>query len=203
MESLAGNKTVTKKRITDEQLIASFQQGDQTAFTELVKRYKDPLFNYVSRMLKDSVFAEDIVQETFVRVYRNRDRYQQIAKFSTWIYTIAINLTKTEIRRQSLRRFLSISSSSDDGKTFELPDTRVNLEKLAEDTILGDNIRDAIASLPKVFKEVVILRDIQELSYEEISKIVGVPLGTVKSRVNRGRSRLQKILKSTAAVERK
>jgi len=202
MESLAGNRIAAKKRTSDEELIASFQQGDQSAFTELVKRYKDPLFNYVSRMLKDSVFAEDIVQETFVRVYRNRDRYQQIAKFSTWIYTIAINLTKTEIRRQSLRRFLSISSSSDDGKTFELPDTRVNLEKMTEDTILGDDIKHAIASLPKVFKEVVILRDIQELSYEEISKIVGVPLGTVKSRVNRGRSRLQKILKDVKAVER-
>ena len=202
MESLAENKTVVNyKKISDEELIAMFQHDDQNAFTELVKRYKDPLFNYVSRMLKDSVFAEDIVQETFVRVYRNRDRYQQIAKFSTWIYTIAINLTKTEIRRQSLRRFLSISNTSEDGKNFELPDSRINLEKNTEDTILGDHIREAIEKLPRVFKEVVVLRDIQELSYEEISKIVGVPLGTIKSRVNRGRSRLQNLLKKAGAVE--
>ena len=134
MELLVKNSEAIKKA-TDEELIYQFQQGDTNSFTELVKRYKDPLFNYVSRMLKDSVFAEDIVQETFVRVYKNRDRYQQIAKFSTWIYTIAINLTKTEIRRQSLRRFLSFSTTSDEGKTFELPDPRINLEKDAEDTI--------------------------------------------------------------------
>jgi len=202
MELLVKKNSEAIKKATDEELIYQFQQGDTNAFTELVKRYKDPLFNYVSRMLKDSVFAEDIVQETFVRVYKNRDRYQQIAKFSTWIYTIAINLTKTEIRRQSLRRFYSFSSTSEDGKTFELPDPRVNQEKGAEDTILGDQIMESIEKLPKVFREVVILRDLQELSYEEISRIIGVPLGTVKSRVNRGRSRLQKILKNIHALDR-
>ena len=183
------------KKLTDEDLIERFQQGEVASFNELVNRYKDPLFNYVSRMLKDPVYAEDIVQETFVRVYRNKDRYQKIAKFSTWIYTIAINLTKTEIRRQNLRRFYSISQQNDEGKTFELPDHKVNIEKGTEDTIIGEHIREAIDKLPKTFREVIILRDIQELSYEEISKIVGVPLGTIKSRVNRGRNRLQKLLK--------
>ncbi len=188
-------KSDNRKKVSDEDLIERFQNGEINAFNELVARYKDPLFNYVSRMLKDPVFAEDIVQETFVRVYRNRDRYQKIAKFSTWIYTIAINLTKTEIRRQNLRRFYSISQSPDEGKTFELPDTKVNIEKGTEDTIIGEHIREAIGKLPKTFREVIILRDVQELSYEEISKIVGVPLGTIKSRVNRGRNRLQKLLK--------
>jgi len=194
MLSLAENKTRLSMKPTDEELISKFQEGDREAFNELVFRYKDPLFNYVARMLKDRVYAEDIVQETFVRVYRNCNRYQQIAKFSTWIYTIAINLTKTELRRQNLRRFFSLSGISENGKTFELPDTKINLEKTAEDTIAGEQIRHAIEELPKTFREVIILRDIQELSYEEISKIVGVPLGTVKSRVNRGRTRLQKML---------
>ena len=201
MISLVENKTAAEKRITDEELIKRFQDGDVDSFTELVMRYKDPLFNYVSRMMKDRVFAEDIVQETFVRVYRNRDRYQQIAKFSTWIYTIAINLTKTELRRQSLRRFFSLSGMADNGKSFELPDHKVNLEKTAEDSILGQQVREAIEKLPKTFREVIILRDIQELSYDEISKIVGVPLGTVKSRVNRGRTRLKKLLQGIQAAE--
>lgn len=192
---MAAHKTMTAPRLTDEELIKRFQDGDNQAFNELVARYKDPLFNYVTRMLKDKVFAEDIVQETFVRVYRNSNRYQQIAKFSTWIYTIAINLTKTELRRQNLRRFFSLSTVSENGKTFELPDQRINLEKSAEDTMAGERIREAIDTLPKTFREVIILRDLQELSYEEISKIVGVPLGTIKSRVNRGRTRLQKLLK--------
>ena len=195
MISLAESKSRTAMKVTDEVLIKRFQDGDEESFNELVSRYKDPLFNYVARMLKDRVYAEDIVQETFVRVYRNRNRYQQIAKFSTWIYTIAINLTKTELRRQNLRRFFSLSGSADSGKSFELPDTKINLEKSAEDTIVGERIKGAIDELPKTFREVIILRDIQELSYEEISKIVGVPLGTVKSRVNRGRTRLQKMLK--------
>ena len=195
MMSLTESRARSAIKVTDEVLIKRFQDGDSDAFTELVARYKDPLFNYVSRMLKDRVYAEDIVQETFVRVYRNRDRYQQIAKFSTWIYTIAINLTKTELRRQNLRRFFSLSAVSDNGKAFELPDTKINLEKSAEDSIIGEKIKDAIEQLPKTFREVIILRDIQELSYEEISKITGVPLGTVKSRVNRGRTRLQKLLK--------
>jgi len=190
-----------RRKISDEELIERFQRGDSTAFSELVLRYKDPLYNYVSRMLKDPVFAEDIVQETFVRVYQNRDRYKKIAKFSTWIYTIAINLTKTTIRRQGLRRFYSISQTSEEGKTFELPDTKINIEKGIEDTIIGEHIREAIYKLPRTFREVIILRDIQELSYEEISKIVGVPLGTIKSRVNRGRTRLQNLLKGVLSVE--
>jgi len=195
MMSLTESRARSSIKETDEVLIKRFQDGDSAAFTELVSRYKDPLFNYVSRMLKDRVYAEDIVQETFVRVYRNRDRYQQIAKFSTWIYTIAINLTKTELRRQNLRRFFSLSGVSDNGKALELPDPKINLEKIAEDSIVGEKIKESIDQLPKTFREVIILRDIQELSYEEISKITGVPLGTVKSRVNRGRTRLQKLLK--------
>ena len=191
MMSLTESRARSSIKATDEVLIKRFQDGDSDAFTELVSRYKDPLFNYVSRMLKDRVYAEDIVQETFVRVYRNRHRYQQIAKFSTWIYTIAINLTKTELRRQNLRRFFSLSGVSDNGKALELPDNRINLEKSAEDSIAGQKIKESIDQLPKTFREVIILRDIQELSYEEI----GVPLGTVKSRVNRGRTRLQKLLK--------
>ena len=201
MISLVENKTAAEKRITDEELIKRFQDGDVDAYSELVMRYKDPLFNYVARMMKDRVFAEDIVQETFVRVYHNRDRYQQIAKFSTWIYTIAINLTKTELRRQSLRRFFSLSGMTEDGKSFELPDHKVNLEKTAEDSIIRLQIREAIDKLSKTFREVIILRDIQELSYDEISKIVGVPLGTVKSRVNRGRTRLKKLLQGIQAAE--
>jgi RNA polymerase sigma-70 factor (ECF subfamily) len=192
---LLEEKIKIPKKPSDEELITLFQNGDLSAFDELVARYKDPLFNYVARMLGDRVYAEDIVQETFVRVYRNRNRYQQVAKFSTWIYTIAINLTKTELRRQSLRRFFSLSGTVDEGKTLELPDLRMNLEKTAGDTIVRQHIQEAIDKLPKSFKEVIILRDIQELSYDEISKIIGAPLGTVKSRVNRGRTRLQELLK--------
>jgi RNA polymerase sigma-70 factor, ECF subfamily len=180
---------------TDEDLILAFQNGDVSAFDEIVRRYRDPLFNFVVRLLGDAFFSEDIVQETFLRVYRNRHRYHQVAKFSTWIYTIASNLAKTELRRRKVRNFFSISSKGEDEKDYDLVDTSSDIERDVDGAIKNEIILKEINALPYHFKEAVLLRDIQDLSYEEISQILNVPLGTVKSRVNRGRSRLQKRLK--------
>jgi RNA polymerase sigma-70 factor (ECF subfamily) len=180
---------------TDEDLILAFQNGDVSAFEEIVRRYRDPLFNFVVRLLGDAFFSEDIVQETFLRVYRNRHRYHQVAKFSTWIYTIASNLAKTELRRRKVRNFFSISSKGEDEKDYDLVDTSSDIERDVDGAIKSEIILKEINALPYHFKEAVLLRDIQDLSYEEISQILNVPLGTVKSRVNRGRSRLQKRLK--------
>jgi len=180
---------------TDEDLILAFQNGDATAFEEIVRRYRDPLFNFVVRLLGDAFFSEDIVQETFLRVYRNRHRYHQVAKFSTWIYTIASNLAKTELRRRKVRNFFSISSKGEDEKDYDLVDTSTDIERDVDGALKGEVILKEINALPYHFREAVLLRDVQDLSYEEISQILNVPLGTVKSRVNRGRSRLQKRLK--------
>jgi len=180
---------------TDEDLILAFQNGDVSAFEEIVRRYRDPLFNFVVRLLGDSFFSEDIVQETFLRVYRNRHRYHQVAKFSTWIYTIASNLAKTELRRRKVRNFFSISSKGEDEKDYDLVDSTIDIERDVDGVLKGEIILKEIHALPFHFREAVLLRDIQDLSYEEISQILNVPLGTVKSRVNRGRSRLQKKLR--------
>lgn len=180
--------------LTDEDLILAFQQGDVTAFEEIVRRYRGPLYNFVVRLLGDAFFSEDVVQETFLRVYRNKHRYHQIAKFSTWIYTIASNLAKTELRRRKVRNFFSISSRGEDEKDYELVDASQDIERQVDGLIKGEMILKEINALPHHFKEAVLLRDIQDLTYEEISQILNVPLGTVKSRVNRGRSRLQKRL---------
>ena len=99
------------KEYTDEGLIFSFQQGELEAFNEIVARYKNPLYNFVCRLLGDPMYSEDIVQETFIRVYRNKHRYHRIAKFSTRIYTIASNLAKTELRRRKVKQFLFDSFS--------------------------------------------------------------------------------------------
>ncbi|RPH93031.1 sigma-70 family RNA polymerase sigma factor [candidate division KSB1 bacterium] len=179
---------------TDEDLILAFQQGDVSAFEEIVRRYRDPLFNFIVRLLGDAFFSEDIVQETFLRVYRNRHRYHQVAKFSTWIYTIASNLAKTELRRRRVRNFFSISSKGEDEKDYDLVDVSTDIERDVDGIIKGEMILKEINALPHHFREAVVLRDVQDLSYEEISQILNVPLGTVKSRVNRGRSRLQKRL---------
>lgn len=179
---------------SDEDLIIAFQQGDSAAFDEIVRRYRDPLYNFIVRLLGDSFFSEDVVQETFLRVYRNRHRYHQVAKFSTWIYTIASNLAKTELRRRKVRNFFSISSKGEDEKDYDLVDSSVDIEREVDGALKTEAILKEIDKLPHHFKEAVLLRDVQDLSYEEISQILNVPLGTVKSRVNRGRSRLQKRL---------
>ncbi|MBU0691789.1 sigma-70 family RNA polymerase sigma factor [bacterium] len=180
--------------LTDEELILAFQQNNEAAFDEIVKRYQNPLFNFVGRLLGDNFYGEDIVQETFLRVYRNKHRYHQVAKFSTWIYTIASNLAKTELRRRKVRNFFSISSKGSEERDYDIEDSSMDVVKEVDGAMRTQMILREIDKLPRHFKEAVLLRDVQDLSYEEISTILDVPLGTVKSRVNRGRSRLQKKL---------
>jgi RNA polymerase sigma-70 factor (ECF subfamily) len=184
-----------KAIITDEQLIARFQQGDVQAFDILVRRYKDQLLNFVFRFVGNRSDAEDIVQETFLRVYKNKHYYKEIAKFSTWVYTIAGNLAKTELRRRKRHKIFSVSNFVNEERDFDIPDKEHGPDRKVDSTIQEDIIQKAIEKLPAKFKEVIILRDIQGFAYEEISQILNIPLGTVKSRVNRGRLRLQEDLK--------
>lgn len=180
---------------SDEQLIARFQQGDEYAFDLLVKRYRDPLMNFIFRFVGDKIDAEDILQETFLRLYKNKHYYKEIAKFSTWIYTIAGNLAKTELRKRKRRNLFSIHNYMSTEKDYELPDKGITPEKYANSVIADKEIQNAINKLSPKFKQVILLRDIQGFSYEEISQIVNIPLGTVKSRVNRARLKLQYDLK--------
>ncbi len=178
----------------DEELISRFQDGDIYAFELIVSRYKDPLVNFVYNFLGSVVESEDVVQETFLRVYKNKHMYRDVAKFSTWIYTIAGNLAKTELRRRKRRRLFSLSQLGYEDKDYDIPGDFSTPEEILDDNMKGNIIQKEIDDLPERFKEVVILRDIKEFSYEEISQMLNIPIGTVKSRVNRGRSRLQKKL---------
>jgi len=182
-------------KYTDEDLIARFQNGDEYAFDEIVNRYKDRLLNFVFRFIGQIDESEDIVQDTFLKVYKNKNSYVNIARFSTWIYTIAGNLAKTELRKRKRRRIFSISKMGIDDKEFELLSTARTPEENTESVFNEKIIQNAIQKLPDKFRTVIILRDIQELSYDEISKIIGVPLGTIKSRVNRARLKLRELLK--------
>ncbi|MGH1366536.1 MAG: RNA polymerase sigma factor [Calditrichia bacterium] len=184
-----------KPRITDEKLIAQFQQGDVQAFDVLVRRYKDQLLNYVFRFVGSRTEAEDLVQETFLRVYKNKHYYKEIAKFSTWVYTIAGNLAKTELRRRKRRKIFSVSNFVNDDRDYDIPDADHNPERDVDSAMKDEIIQNAIEKLPAKFKEVILLRDVQGFAYEEIGDILEIPLGTVKSRVNRGRLKLQEDLK--------
>jgi RNA polymerase sigma-70 factor (ECF subfamily) len=182
-------------RFSDEELILRFQKGDEQSYVELVNRYRDRLINYIYRFVSDIESAEDIVQDALLKVYTHKHYYKQIAKFSTWLYTIAGNLAKTELRKKKTRKVTNLSQIGPKDKDFELPSVEPETDKVAQNEYIEKRIQIAINKLPLHFKTVTILRDIQEFSYEEISKIVDVPLGTVKSRINRARLQLQIELK--------
>ncbi len=182
--------------LSDEQLIAEFQNSNEAAFKELVHRFKDPLTNYLFRFVGSWDDCNDLVQDTFVRVHRSRHSYKPIAKFSTWIYTIATNLAKSHIRRKKVRIFFSIQGGEkgDDSRPYEIQDERPDPEVRADSSLKEERIQDALKKLAVKYREVLVLREIQELSYEEIADITGINIGTVKSRINRGRARLQEML---------
>ena len=175
---------------TDEELISRFQNGDERAYVELVNRYKDRLLNFVFQFLGDIEQAEDVVQDTMLRLYKKKHYYKEIAKFSTWLYTIARNLANTELRKKKRRKTTYLSQLSKE-RQFEIPAIQDDVDQSIQNEFINDRIQSAISNLPEHFKVVIILRDIQELSYEEISNIVEVPLGTIKSRINRARIQLQ------------
>ncbi|MCX7875204.1 MAG: sigma-70 family RNA polymerase sigma factor [Melioribacteraceae bacterium] len=188
------NRQLTE--LTDEELIKEFQDNNTIeAYEILVKRYKDPLMNFVYRFLGDKDACTDVVQETMIKFYLNKDSYRSFAKFSTWIYTIAANLAKNELKRRKRRTIFSIDNN-DDEKSLQIEDKMfLQPDRATDSEIKNEMIQNALLKVKPVYREVVILRDIQDLSYEEISDITGLPIGTVKSKINRGRAQLQKFLK--------
>ena len=174
---------------------------DQNQLAVLVRRYRLPLYNFVYRFVNDRETAEDIVQETFLRCLRHKHQYPAIEQVSTWLYTIAGNLAKTELRRRKRWHWVPIGPSADEEERtsyFEPVDSDRLPGEYTDARIVHESVVDAIGELPAEFREAVQLRDLQGLSYDEIAKQIDCPVGTVKSRVNRGRLRLQKRLRSLA-----
>ena len=186
---------------SDEDLIASFQKGNESAFYAIVSKFKNPLTNYVFRFVGNYDDAQDIVQETFIRVYKNRNAYRPVAKFSTWLYTISGNLARTHLRRKKTAAMFSIFRRAGDDRVGEreIPDSRYNADKEVEQSFRAEAVQKALASLDIIHREIIVLSDIQELSYEEICEITGLKMGTVKSRLNRARAQLRELLKDIAS----
>ncbi len=191
--------TLDKKLISlsDEELIKEFQDNNTLeAYEILVKRFKDPLMNFVYRFLGDRDITTDIVQDTMIKFYLKKDSYQSIAKFSTWIYTIAGNLSKNELKRRNRRTILSISNDDPDDYTLQIEDKKfVAPDRAADSSMKAEIIQKALLKVKPIYREVVILRDIEGMSYDEIADMTDLSIGTVKSRINRGRAHLQKLLK--------
>jgi RNA polymerase sigma factor (sigma-70 family) len=182
--------------LTDEDLMEQFQDGAVQAFNILVSRYKDRLHNFLYRYTHNHEDCEDLVQETFLRVHRSRHSYERIAKFSTWMYTIALNLAKSLYKKKQRMQKVSIHEDPEDSESREMvfeDSTILQDEKLHQKFCINE-LEKALMDLNEEFREAIVLRDIQELTYEEIADITGSAMGTVKSRINRGRIQLQEIL---------
>ena len=186
------------RELDDSQLVARYLDGERFAFNELVDRYQDRLLNFIYRTIGDRDRAEDLVQETFVRVYRHLHRFDQSKKFSTWAYTIASNLAKNELRNRSrnpLVLFQAIKKNWDaDHRPLEFEDSTYAPDDLFRKRHLREKVEAAVAELPEHHRVVFVLRELEGKTYEEISDITGVTLGTVKSRLNRARNRFAQII---------
>ena len=180
------SKATTDKE-KDFALMRAIQKGDMVAFSAMVDRYKDRLMNVIGRMLSSQEEAEDIVQETFIRVYQHRQSFNFQHCFSTWIYTIGLNLARNELRKRKRFKFYEISEMQGNESEFAI-DPKVP-------TRLPEAIDAAVKKLPEKYRLAFLLRDVEEMPYEEVAKVLDVPLGTVKSRVNRARLMLRDLLK--------
>ncbi len=186
-------KVKDKFKLSDEKLILRFQEGDINAYNELVKRYKDRLLNFVFRYFNNREQAEDVVQDTLIKLYTHASYYKKIAKFSTWIFTIAKNNALTELRKN--KRKQTDSLWTEDGKVIDINSNDQSLEIKVQNEIAIDQLNKFLDEIPENFRMAVVLRDFQELSYDEISKILEIPIGTIKSRINRGRIQLAEKMK--------
>ena len=187
--------------MTDNSLVREFISGNDSAFAQLVSRYKDSITNYLNMMIGDYDMAVDLCQETFLRVYRNIHRYSNVYQFSTWIYRIATNLAIDEIRYRKRRGQVfyknvwgNRQATEKDVPEFEITDVRRGPrdEMLRKESsrVLGDAIR----SLPEKYRTAFIMKEVQELPYEDIAKALSCSAGTIKSRLHRARELLQRKL---------
>ncbi len=187
------------RAMEDGDVVAAFLAGEERAFQEIVDRYQTRLLNFVYRTIGDREKAEDLVQEVFIRVYRHLHRFDATKKFSTWIYTIASNLAKNELRNRSrnpLVLFQTIRKNwQDEERPLQFEDSSSRPDDLFRKRHLRALVEEATAQLPEHHRQVFVLRELEGKSYEEIAEITSTNLGTVKSRLNRARSSFADIIK--------
>ena len=186
----------------DKVLVGEFISGNDAAFTQLVTRYKDQIINYVNTMVGNYDIAADLAQETFLRVYKNIDRYNSLYQFSTWIYRIATNLAIDEIRYRKRRGqvfYRNVWENQTDGAAAEEREFALcDSSRGPGDEVLrkesGRVLGDAIRSLPPKYRTAFVMKEVQELPYDEIARILKTSPGTIKSRLHRARELLQRKL---------
>lgn len=177
--------------LTEKELISLLKKGDRDAFNELVARYQSKVINISYNLLSDSEDALDASQEVFIKIYRNISTFRESSSLSTWIYRITVNICRDTLRKRQ-RTADTVSITGEDDETQDIPDTGSSPELMTEHTELQLAVRRAIAELSEEYKTVLTLCDIEGMSYDDISAILRIPTGTVKSRLNRARAALRK-----------
>jgi len=181
--------------LSDEDLMGRVAEEDERAFTELVRRFQGRVINLVSRVLNDREVSDDLAQEVFVRVYVHRRNYRRGSKFSTWLFTIAANLAKNEIRRRVRRRnWFSLDALQEmvNDSAIQLADPKEGQDVELQRAQLKQAVGRAIAAVPEKYRVALVLRDLEGFAYEEIGEMLKIPGGTVRSRINRARGILKR-----------
>src|SRR5438874_262627 len=185
------------QELTDEELLAAYQHGDPGAFESLLRRHRAPLFTFLLRMLGDREKAEDLAQETFLRIVKGAAAWEQRARFQTWLYTIARNLCVDASRRDKFRRADSLDETGPDGDpplVDSVPGREHAPDRGAENARLRPVLQKALLSLPAEQREVFILREQAGVPFKEIAEMIGVNENTVKSRMRYALEGLRKAL---------
>jgi len=185
---------------TDPELVNYARSGSEQAYRELLGRYQRPVFSLVYRMVRDREQAEDIAQETFIKVFNNIERYDSRYKFSSWIFKIASNLAIDTLRKKELAT-VSIDGSRHAETADEIESTRITVESRDENPEeallakeLGAELEQAIGALRPEYRTAILLRHVEGRAYEEIAEVMGIPLGTVKTYIHRARGELREAL---------
>ena len=178
----------------ERELVQQAKAGDRAAFAGLVSAYEGKIYNLALRYLGSREDAMDASQEVFLRVFRFLPGFQEESGFSTWIYRIGVNVCKDMLHRRLKRaeQPLEVPDEEDEGRPVDVPDLRYDPERIMEGVELRQALSDAILALPEQQREIIILRDIRGLSYEEIALALALEAGTVKSRLFRARENLRK-----------
>jgi len=176
----------------DRELVERVRNGDDHAFELLVLAYQERIFRLVRRLLRDRDQVQDLAQEIFLRAYRSLEGFRGQSTFYTWLYKIALNTCRNYYRSMGRRPEGSVVESESILDNIE--SNRVNPEKEAFRTEFWDTVKGSLHELPPEQREAIVLCDLEGLSYEEMSNVIGIPVGTVRSRVFRGRRALQQRL---------